>query len=150
MRPIFWKLSQSPKYFTHAEMPQSMSDRLVYVHQDTNAKGFMNKSQADNFIEANVGDYFYLTNGNNGIYLLGQFVGPANILTAKGKGWMDRPFRQIATAVKKDPYGGEKKWWAPSDNSTFMRVPDEELGLFESEILTPFFNLQLGKYQIKV
>ena len=31
-------------------------------------------------------------------------------------------------------------------NSTFIRIPDEELQMFEEHILVPYFNLQLQDF----
>jgi hypothetical protein len=74
MLPTFWKLSQGTKFFDYDELLQSIEDRLVYVHKDTKAKGISNTPQGQNFADAKIGDYFYLTHGNAGIYLLGQFT----------------------------------------------------------------------------
>jgi hypothetical protein len=146
MQPSFWKLSQGTQHFGCSDMLQSIEKRLVYVHRDTAAKGTKSQTQAQDFITAPVGDYFYLTHGNDGVYLLGQFAGPANIFSDYGEGWIDRPFRLIFPSVTKDPYAGAMKWWTPNENSTFTRVPPTELVLFEEYILTPFFNVKLADY----
>jgi len=148
MKPKFWKLSQSPDYFSFEQFSSSIENKLVYVHTDTRAKGGSAETQVEQFINAEAGDYFYLTYGNTGIYLLGQFIGPANILSPKGKGWIDRPYRVIRTAKSNSGYKGEQKWWAPNDNSTFTKVKDSDLALFESNILTPFFNITLSDYGV--
>lgn len=149
MKLKFWKLSQGTDYFNFSDIQKSIEDRLVYVHKDTKAKGKSNKSQGDNFINAEIGDYFYLTYGNNGIYALGQLTGPVNYLSSKGKGWADRPFRLISRAIIDSYYAGEQKWWAPNDNSTFIEVPNDETSQFEEEILKPFFNIELKNFGIK-
>src|SRR5262249_26797538 len=41
------------------------------------------------------------------IILLGQFTGPANLLSARRGGWADRPFRWIKTSINPKPFGGE-------------------------------------------
>ena len=146
MQPVFWKLSQGTEYFSFNDILQSIEDRLVYVHKDTLPKGQSIETQGHNFINAKTGDYFYLTHGNSGIYVLGQFVGPANFFSSWGEGWSDRPFRVIARAKKQDCYTGIQKWWAPNDNSTFITVPEKELHLFEEEILIPFFHIKLKDY----
>lgn len=102
-----------------------------------------------NFINANIGDYFYLTHGNTGIYLLGQITGAANCITKLGKGWLDRPFRIIMMSNNKQKYDGPDKWWAPNHNSTFVEIPCDELKLFEEEILQPYFEFKLSKFCIK-
>lgn len=142
----FWKLSQGYDVFSFDELLTSIENRLVYIHIDTKAKGRADFTQAENFVQADIGDYFYLTHGNKGgIYLLGQFVGPANLFSSM-PGWIDRPFRIIARANKQEVYEGPKKWWAPNHNSTFVEVPDSELALFEEVILQPYFNISLAEY----
>ncbi|WP_318450596.1 hypothetical protein [Photobacterium leiognathi] len=146
MKPTFWKLSQGTDYFTYEDMLQSIEDRLVYVHKDTLAQGQSTVTQGQAFIEANIGDYFYLTHGNNGIYVLGQFTGPINFFSSWGDGWSDRSFRVIARSQTRDRYSGTQKWWSPNHNSTFIKVPESELSMFEEEILIPFFDLHLKNY----
>ena len=81
MKPRFWKLSQGATQFSYHEIIESIEQRLVYVHKDTGAKGTSSQTQANDFITAEIGDYFYLTFGNNGIFLLGQFSGAANLFS---------------------------------------------------------------------
>ena len=79
MKIKFWKLSQGFGLFTFDELLKSIEDRLIYIHKDTGAKGNSKTSQGEDFINASIGDYFYLTHGNSGgIYLLGQMTGPVN------------------------------------------------------------------------
>ena len=149
MQIKFWKLSQGTEQFSYDEIIESIESHLVYIHKNTSGKGRSNTTQAEDFIQANIGDYFYLTHGNSGIYLLGQFTGPANIFSKHGHGWLDRPFRYIKSSVKKAKYTGEHKWWSPNDNSTFTPIPDSEIKLFEKEILMPFFDIKLTKFGVK-
>jgi hypothetical protein len=148
IKPRFWKLSQGTKDFNLAELFGSIREGLVYVHKNTKGKAISKTTQGQNFFESPVGDYFYLTHGNNRIYLLGQFSGPPNILSAKAGGWLDRPFRHIRSSISMDPYAGQKKWWTPNENSTFVAVPDGELKLFEDWILVPYFELKLSDFDI--
>lgn len=149
MKPSFWKLSQGTEQFEINEVLDSIEKRLVYVHKNTKAKATSDHTQAEYFVEAPVGDYFYLTYGNRGIFLLGQFSGPANVFSAMGEGWLDRPFRFIRSSISQDRYDGEHKWWTPNDNSTFTRVPDNENKLFEKLILEPFFDIRLRDFGLK-
>jgi hypothetical protein len=124
---------------------------LVLVHKDTRAKGTSEKGQGEQFVEKDrTGDYFYLCHGNQepSIILLGQFCGPANLFSSWGAGWAERPFRWIKTARLSRTYQGEQKWWAPNDRSTFVRVPPDELRMFESAILLPYFDLRLADFGI--
>ncbi len=148
VKPKFWKLSQGKEEFDYADIIESISKSLVYVHNDTGAKGRSAKSQAQDFIDAPIGEYFYLTYGNSGVYLLGQFSGPANIFSKYKEGWLDRKFEFIAPSITNKRYSGEQKWWAPNDNSTFTSVPEEELMLFEKEILDPYFGLNLKEFGV--
>ena len=150
MLPRFWKLSQGIGHFDYQSILQTISSGLVYVHNDTKAKATSSKTQAQDFNEAPIGDYFYLTHGNKGIYLLGQLSGPSNVFSTKGEGWLDRPFRLIKPSITHDSYKGTHKWWAPSDNSTFTVVPTDELQLFEKEILVPYFGIVLAKFGIGI
>jgi len=124
MKPTFWKLSQGADYFSYEEILQSIEDRLVYVHKDTPALAQTSVTQGQAFKDANIGDYFYLTYGNTGVFVLGQFTGPINYFSGWGEGWSDRPFRIISRSTTRDRYTGVQKWWSPNHNSTFVRVPE--------------------------
>src|SRR5262249_23598944 len=88
MKPRFCKLSQGDwSDFTDRDILDSIKERLVYVHGDTKALGTSSTTQGEEFLNAPIGDYFYLTRGNRGIYLLGQFSGPPNFFSPLGKGW---------------------------------------------------------------
>lgn len=144
--PQFWKMSHGAKHFTFSDMVKCISERLVLIDKDTHGLGTSNQTQGQMFINAPIGDYFYLTHGNNGIYILGQFTGPANIFTERGKGWIDRPFRLIRSAKDGAWYDDDKKWWSPNFNSTFALVPSHEHDLFEEKILKPFFDIRLSDF----
>ena len=149
MTPKFWKLSQgAAAQFNIEDILNTLEQHLVYIHMDTGAKAGSSRTQAEDFCEAAIGEYFYLTHGNRGIYALAQFSGPANIFSAYGEGWLDRPFRLIRASASTESYGGPHKWWAPNDNSTFMRVPDEELPMFEEHILVPYFGIKLQDFGV--
>jgi hypothetical protein len=99
LMPNFWKLSHGWKEFSFLDMVECIDEKLVYIHRTTAGKGQSSVSQAEEFVNAPIGDYFYLTHGNQGVYLLGQFTGPVNYFTKHSDGWMDRPFRQIQRPV---------------------------------------------------
>lgn len=162
--PVFWKLSMGPG--NGSDFPDLMEvldwirQGLVLVHKDTPAMGQSRNRQGDDFINiAQIGHYFYLCHGNEVpcVILLGQFTGPADVITPrvlaqqKGEGWAARSFRWIKTAIKTKKYIGEKKWWTPDARSTFVRIgPDQdELDLFESQVLIPFFDLRLSNLGFK-
>lgn len=149
MIPKFWKLSHGPNYFSYKEILDAMNSRLCYVHKNTQAKGTLFDSQASKFINAPIGDYFYLTHGNQGVYLLGQFTGPANVFSEYGDGWLDRPYRLIKSSISSSVYGGPQKWWTPNDNSTFTEVPETDLNLFQDYILEPFFGIKYSDFDLR-
>lgn len=45
---------------------------------------------------------------------------------------------------------GDPKWWTPDHNSTFVMVPDEELRVFETAILKPYFDAKLAESGIEL
>ncbi len=156
-QPVFWKLSMGPgtaggDFKNILEVLDWLRHGLVLVHKDTKAKGTSQKTQGQAFVERDrLGEYFYLCHGNQepAILLLGQFTGHANFFSDRGHGWADRQFRWIKTSTSTKPYKGEQKWWAPNHNSTFIEVPESELGMFESDILTPYFDLKLADFRIE-
>jgi 5-methylcytosine-specific restriction protein B len=158
MKPVFWKLSMGPgtageDFKNLLEVLDWLRQGLVLVHKDTKAKGTSLKSQGQQFIESDrLGEYFYLCHGNEepAVLLLGQFTSPANIFSTRGEGWAERQFRWIKTSTSPKSYKGEQKWWAPNHNSTFIMVPEEELEMFESAILGPYFEFALRDFRIKV
>lgn len=63
----FWKLSQGAVLFETLQVISFIEQKLVYVHLTSPAKGKSSVTQAENFIDADIGDYFYLTHGNKGV-----------------------------------------------------------------------------------
>ena len=149
MKPTFWKLSHGSDYFSFGHMLESVYNQVVVMHKSTKAKGKNKTKQGENFISAPIGDYFYLTHGNEGIYLLGQFTGPVDYFYDEADGWVSRPFKFIAASQDGAAYDGEEKWWTPNHRSTFVQVPADELKDFEKWILQPYFGIKLKKFGIK-
>ena len=104
----------------------------------------------DRSIGARISGEIARTHGNQGMYLIGQFCGPANLFSKYGDGWLERPYKFIVPAVTAQRYEGPHKWWAPSDHSTFTRVAPGDLALFERTILKPHFDLDLARFGIDV
>jgi hypothetical protein len=148
----FWKLSMAGNDFkTILEVLDWIRQGVVLVHKDTLPKGISQVSQGEHFVEsARLGDYFYLCHGNHepSVLLLGQFTGPLNLFCERGNGWAERPFRWLRTSVSTKVYAGSPRWWAPNHNSTFIRVPDEQLTEFEDEIMKPYFAIELKEFGI--
>lgn len=140
--PSFWKMSHGSEDFSFEDLIYYISKNIVMISKNTKSKGGSAVTQAEKFVKAPIGDYFYLTHGNKGIYLLGQFTGPANFF-GDSEGWIERPYTLIRASKKSGNYQGEQKWWTPNHNSTFTEVPENELELFEYLILEPYFGLKL-------
>lgn len=156
MNPVFWKLSMGPgssgeDFKNILAVLDWLRHGLVLVHKDTRAKGTSKTTQGERFMEADrLGEFFYLCHGNEepSVLLLGQFIGPANPFSARGEGWADRTFRWIRTSGSTKRFKGEQKIWAPNHNSTFVKVPEHELGMFEEVILGPYFAIELADFGI--
>jgi hypothetical protein len=150
MVPSFWKLGQGVDHFNVQEIQESIHDQLVYVHKDAGPAGREQFRQGEHFAQAAIGDYFYLTHGMHGIYVLGQFTGPVNVFSRKPGGWLDRPFRVIRFANKKADYTGDDGVWAPQEESGFVRIPERLLPHFEEQVLKPYFDLDLTEFAVRV
>jgi hypothetical protein len=150
MVPSFWKLCQGDDHFAVQDIYESIHDHLVYVHKDAGPVGREQYRQGEHFAQAPIGDYFYLSHGLHGIYLLGQFTGPANVFSKRRGGWLDRPFRVIRFANKVEDYAGDEGIWAPQQESGFQRIPERLLPHFEEQILRPYFDLSLTEFDVRV
>lgn len=131
-----WKVSHGPNDISWDVFVKMKKDHQVSVHSNTKAKAASSSSQGNDFVNiANEGDFFYLCRGNTSIELIGKFVGSCEI---DNDGWAYRRYEMIAESIKKNvSYDGDKRWWTPSDNSTFIQVKD--INEFNDFILSPFF-----------
>lgn len=161
--PVFWKLSMGPG--SGHDFPDLLGvldwlrQGLVLVHKATPPMGHGSTGQGAHFVHKyRLGDYFYLCHGNQvpSIILLGQFTGPADILSpfinSRGeweKGWASRRFQWIKTAVGSGKYNGTQRWWTPNFNSTFVNIPREDFGDFEDDILWPFFEVRFAHFGVQ-
>ena len=142
--PAIWKIS-------HGSISESnrsiFEDRKVaVVHSTTKAKAVSKVSQGESFMDSiKKGDYFYLCYGNS-IRILGQFTTDKPVLNPEMEdGWYERSYRVIAESKDTSAYKGVQKWWSPNDNSTCIRVDNDEQELFEETILVPYFDMTLNK-----
>ena len=142
--PAIWKIS-------HGSISESnrsiFEDRKVaVVHSTTKAKAVSKVSQGESFMDSiKKGDYFYLCYGNS-IRILGQFTTDKPVLNPEMEdGWYERSYRVIAESKDTSAYKGVQKWWSPNDNSTCIRVDNDEQKLFEETILVPYFDMTLNK-----
>ncbi|MCD8306029.1 MAG: EVE domain-containing protein [Prevotella sp.] len=142
--PNIWKISEGEsrlKPFRDVFKERS----VVVVDGDTRAKGTSEVSQGEYFIQnIKAGDFFYLCYGNS-IQLLGRFTNNSAVPNSElGENWHERSYELIATSIDTTPYKSTSKWWTPNNNSTCIMVGDE-LPLFETLILKPYFNMTVDE-----
>jgi hypothetical protein len=142
--PAIWKIS-------HGSISESnrsiFEDRKVaVVHSTTKAKAVSKVSQGESFMDSiKKGDYFCLCYGNS-IRILGQFTTDKPVLNPEMEdGWYERSYRVISESKDASGYKGVQKWWSPNDNSTCIRVENDDQKLFEEAILVPYFDMTLSK-----
>lgn len=141
-----YKISMGPDYFSEEDIEASIEKKLVLVHSHTKPKGRATKSQADIFKEdMQIGDYFYLTRGNQGIKILGQITSdavPATFNNLYDDGWLERSYQIIAKSNKSGSYKDEGKYWAPNTNVTCWPIPANEMEQANDILFEPYFGLR--------
>lgn len=142
--PSIWKISQGSISEENRVIFEERN--VVVVAGDTLAKGVSKIKQGENFRDGiKEGDFFYLCNGNS-IRLLGKFtMDDASPNQELKETWLERRYTLIAKSSDTSSYTGTKKWWTPNENSTCIRVDDDEKDMFEDLILKPYFNMDLEK-----
>jgi 5-methylcytosine-specific restriction endonuclease McrBC GTP-binding regulatory subunit McrB len=135
-----WKMSHGNQTFTRDEQQALLTQHQAVMHRDTG------KEQGREFAEAQVGTLFFLCHGNSP-QLIGQFTSGATP-NNKGEGWLKRDYRVIKVAQRSDRYTANSKAWSPQANSTFRRVPANDLPEFETTLLTPYFGTNLAELAI--
>lgn len=133
-----WKLSHG-KGITDEEYATALSKNIVMIDSNTNGMLGNQVTQAMNFKDAKKGDIFYLCRSNEKIELLAEFIN--DNVTETEDGWYQREYKIVAKPVKIMSYDGEKKWWTPNNNSTFIEIPPSEFKQFVDFILKPFFDI---------
>lgn len=150
--PSIWKISHGTESTgVSDENKRTFLDRnVVAVDSLTKAKATSKITQGQSFMEEiRKDDYFYLCYGNS-IRLLGQFTEDKPVANPEiGNGWFERSYRVIAESNDTSPYYGTKKWWTPNDNSTCIKVAENEQALFEKLILMPYFNMTVDSLSDK-
>jgi 5-methylcytosine-specific restriction endonuclease McrBC GTP-binding regulatory subunit McrB len=131
-----WKLSHGHGDFSAEDRQHYLAAKLALMHGETA------KHQGEDFKSAPIGTLFYLCHGNQSLVLVGQFVSDPQP-SDKGEGWLQRRYRVLKPAIKDGGYEGVKKGWAPNYNSTFKLVGADDLPEFESNLLQPFFGIDL-------
>lgn len=142
LAPHFWKISHGKDCISETETVAFGKRRVVVVHKDTAAKGKTKVPQGEDFmVNMKKGDFFYLCRGNS-IRLLGRIDSDeVEENPEKQDGWYERSYTVIAESRDLSAYTGDKKWWAPNNNSTCISVPESEMQLFEDYILKPYFDI---------
>jgi len=131
-----WKHSHGRKDFTNQQRGDCRKRSVVTIHRKTK------KGQGIAFrTEMSIGDFFYLTHGNN-VHLFGQIS--SALSNSRRAGWVEREYVTIRTLQRRSGhFSGSRKGWTPRFNSTCKKVPELELKLFEKQLLFPFFGLRL-------
>ncbi len=134
-----WKISHGNGIdkFSEGARERYFEEKLVVVADDTGrgqGKSFKSKMK--------IGDLFYLCYGND-IKLLGMITSDAAPVDESGDGWLKREYKVIKESINNNRYTGELFGWTPNYNSTCMSVKNNELIVFEKEILKPYFEMEL-------
>ncbi len=144
--PAIWKISHGTESTGISEANKKIfaERHVVVVHQNTAAKGQSKITQGQNFVHAmKKGDFFYLCYGSS-IQLLGEIISDEAVPNPEMQdGWQEREYRVIAQSQDTAPYSNTKKWWTPNENSTCIKIGNEDRSLFEELILKPYFSKTL-------
>lgn len=129
-----WKISHGYGAFEDVKRELYLKEKIVTVHKDTK------KSQGKNFAEnLKKGDLFYLCYGSE-VKLIGIITSD---VFYDEEGWAKRYYEVVKQSINSNRYVGINKGWAPNYNSTFAKVKEEHLKIFEKELLLPYFNMTL-------
>lgn len=142
--PAIWKISHGLQVIPEDQRDLFESKKIVAVDGTTRAKAMSKTTQGEDFVSGiRKGDYFYLCYGNR-VRLLGRFTDDKAAPNAeRGGSWYERSYEKIADSQNDTPYTGEAKWWAPNNNSTCIKVKEEEKPQFEELILKPYFHMSI-------
>lgn len=125
-----------------------LENKVIIMGGTTGAIGTSKVKQHELFRnEMKTGDYFYLCRGNKGIVLIGKITGDWSDFSKEGfryNNWILRPYEIIATSISQNQqYSNTKKHWTPNFNSTFVRIPPNELDLANKLIFNKYFHKEL-------
>ncbi len=142
--PAIWKISHGPDCINDDISEKLDKNHWVIVNKNTNGKGGSKITQGEDFIcNMKKGDYFYLCRGNS-IQLFGQVTSvDAVSCPLTEEKYYYREYTEIAASKDNSPYKDMQKWWTPNDNSTCIKVKENEKKLFEELILKKYFDLTL-------
>lgn len=134
-----WKISHGNgiEKFSGGARERYLEEHSVVVADDTG------RGQGKNFnSKIKIGDVFYLCYGND-IKLLGMITSDAVPVDNSGDGWSKRKYKVIKDSINNNKYTGDLFGWTPNYNSTCMSVKNNELIVFEKELLKPYFGIGL-------
>lgn len=130
-----WKVAHSPSDFTPEELEALLANKKVVI------KDSKKDSKKTNLEAISTGALFYLCHGNK-IILLGKFTSKVRPSESK-KGWHEREYEPLFSAIKSERYEHSSKYWTPLGNTFLYQVPDHYLLEFEENLLKPYFDLSL-------
>jgi 5-methylcytosine-specific restriction enzyme B len=138
-----WKVSHGKSDISWEQSEWLDKNHLLCVHEDTK------KSQGIKFIsEIKVGDVISLSRGSDVKAIVRVSGELENIENAPfDEGWVFRRYEAIKELSTLKRYESLKRGWAPNYNSTVHQVPITQYGEFESEVLTPFFGMQITELE---
>lgn len=139
-RKAIWKVSHG---FTAINEEQSKwldDNHLLTVHSETG------KGQGDKFqTKIKIGDVISLSRSG---YLKALVEVTSDVLTKEDtpldSEWSLREYKVLKWLPEMKKYNGKTKGWSPNYNSTVGIVLRSDYDLFESEILQPFFEMNLN------
>ena len=137
-----WKISHGKNEFTPSENEWLDKHLYISVHKDTGAQ------QGINFVSGvKVGDYAYLTNSNIVKAIIKITSEPViDNSSPFDENWLLRSYQIIYWLDTPKQYTSKyNKGWTPNNNSTFRKVATTELSKFDSELLQPFFHVDLAQ-----
>lgn len=141
-----YKLSHGTDFFDHETIQYCITNNLAIIHEETGSKGRQSFSQFELFESAKIGDVFYLTHGNSGVLLIGQFVDESILdfdYRQKPDGWKQRKYKLLFYSPEIKSYKGTRSWWSPNDPSTFVQINQRDFNEVNESLFIPHFKVEL-------
>ena len=146
-----YKLSLGIDYFKDEDYNFLKDRNQVSVHPNTKAKGQSNIPQGELFLKAKKGDLFYVCRSNQSVEFIGAFTEDDVVKNFSEEyesytkdGWAIRNYKLLFDADSPRSYDqSHDRWWAPVNNSTFVKIPVEHHSEFEDKLLKPVFGKTL-------
>ncbi|WP_299436628.1 COR domain-containing protein [uncultured Aquimarina sp.] len=133
--------------FTYEQVRDFQQRKIAVIHKDTKAKGKRPYTQAEDFKHAQIGDYFYLCNANYSVNTIGSFSSEwemCEIEDLANIGWIQRKYIVHYNAIQIKPYNRKiRRWWLPTDFSTFVRIPIEQMKEANEILFIPHFDVKV-------